>query len=473
MRFRRHQAGHLRLGGVAHAADNTRRERKNSRPTDDIHLDAAVLPAGQVASSDSQSQFSTLLAVAFIVSLFVPLSYQIGSLRFPIYKFFLFVSFMPLVIMLASGRFGRLIWADGFLLAFACWAALSLHLNHPFSFAIEPSGTLLIESFGAYLIGRCLVTRADAFKAIIRLLSFTVVAVFPFAVSETISGNSLLLDVFEPFGSVHSQVYADPRLGMHRVQGNFEHPILFGVFFSSMSSILLFYSLNKNSAISAIVLILNLFCVVFSVSAGALLLLNLQVAFVVWLLFFKKIDNKWKLLSLFVALFYVLVDLISTRTPFHVFVTYLTFSTNSSYNRILIWEFGTAEVARHPWFGIGLDEWTRPYWMSASMDNFWLVQAVRYGLPALIFLVAAIAFVLFAVSRREGLSKELRNTRRGLVFSIVATMIAISSVHLWNASYCWFMFLIGASVWLSREGEPRSKSSRPSVSVESAQGVRV
>jgi hypothetical protein len=69
------------------------------------------------------------------------------------------------------------------------------------------------------------------------------------------------------------------------------------------------------------------------------------------------------------------VDLLSNRTPFHVFVTYLTFSVETGYARIMIWNWGIAEVMRHPVFGIGLAEWERPLWKSGSMDNFWLVRS--------------------------------------------------------------------------------------------------
>jgi hypothetical protein len=99
---------------------------------------------------------------------------------------------------------------------------------------------------------------------------------------------------------------------------------------------------------------------------------------------------------------YVGIDLFSTKTPFHVFVNYFTFSKQSAYNRILIFEYGTAEVARHPVFGIGLGDWERPVWMSDSMDNFWLVTAVRYGVPALFLLLLGLLLgILWKAGQRK------------------------------------------------------------------------
>jgi O-antigen ligase len=130
-------------------------------------------------------------------------------------------------------------------------------------------------------------------------------------------------------------------------------------------------------------------------------------------------------------------------------VNYATFSAQSSYNRILIWQFGTAEVARHPIFGIGMGEWERPRYMSNSMDNFWLVQAVRYGLPGLMLLLGSFFVILKRISRLHGPTIEIDHLRRGVIFSVLATMITIFSVHLWNASYVWLMLVLGAITWLT------------------------
>jgi hypothetical protein len=193
------------------------------------------------------------------------------------------------------------------------------------------------------------------------------------------------------------------------------------------------------------------FASVLSLSSGALAALFVQYVLIGWDKITKTIAYRWRILSALIVSVYLLIDLLSNRTPFHVIVTYLTFSTGSSYNRILIWNYGTAEVWRHPFFGIGFADWEHPSWMSSSMDNFWLVIAVRYGLPAFILLAAAFIFLFRDVGRIKYTNNNIIKYRSGIFTSLAGLIIAGCTVDYWNAIYCWFLFLLGSGVWMLRD----------------------
>ena len=125
-------------------------------------------------------------------------------------------------------------------------------------------------------------------------------------------------------------------------------------------------------------------------------------------------------------------------------------------NRILIFEYGTAEVARHPIFGIGLGEWERPPWMSDSMDNFWLATAVRYGLPALLFLLALLFGLVWSVGQRKNLPPDWKRARHAWAFTLFGITVAAATVHLWNALFVLFFFLLGSGAWLL-DAKPEQK----------------
>ena len=161
-----------------------------------------------------------------------------------------------------------------------------------------------------------------------------------------------------------------------------------------------------------------------------------------------KYPGRWSALASIFVISYVVIDLFTTNTPFHFFVHNLTFSAQSSYNRILIFEYGTAEVKRHPIFGIGMADWTRPSWMSDSMDNYWLLTTVRYGLPAFFMLVGLLLGLIWAVGQRKDLPEEWRRARHGWAFTLFGITVGAATVHLWNAVFVLFLFLIGAGVWL-------------------------
>ena len=48
----------------------------------------------------------------------------------------------------------------------------------------------------------------------------------------------------------------------------------------------------------------------------------------------------------------------------------LAFDAKTGWGRTEIFQYGAAEVLRHPIFGIGLNDWVRPWWRKPSVDNF-------------------------------------------------------------------------------------------------------
>ena len=147
---------------------------------------------------------------------------------------------------------------------------------------------------------------------------------------------------------------------------------------------------------------------------------------------------------------WTLITVLSNRGPVKVFLTYFTFSPGTGYNRLRIWEYGSAEVVRDPIFGIGLGEWERPTWMvSGSMDNFWLATAVRYGVPAFASLAAAVLAIFYQQATAKGIDRQFKNCRSAWMVSIAGLSIAACTVHFWNALFCLFCFLIGSGAWMA------------------------
>ena len=82
-------------------------------------------------------------------------------------------------------------------------------------------------------------------------------------------------------------------------------------------------------------------------------------------------------------------------------------------------------VLRHPLFGIGLSaDWGAPWWRPASVDNYWLVTAMRYGLPALVFMWLGIALARGADHRpRRGLTEEAASYRKGYLIALAGLFL--------------------------------------------------
>lgn len=419
----------------------------NTRPTP-----ATVGPDAEPEAVDTPrltGKFESIVAGAFVVSLMLPFSYNVGPLRLPPYMMMLLLLYFPLMGIWISGKKTRIILPDILMMLFCFWAAMALIFSAGFSYAAEPVGVHFLTTFGAYLTGRILVRDAESMRSMIRVTICSLILILPAVLIESFTGKKLLLMIAGLIGSPVPSVDIGARLGLTRAQGPFEHPILMGVFCSSLLSIA-FYAFRdrRHTILRWFAAPASVIAGIMSLSTGALLSLNIQFGLMLWSRVLRLVRKRWRLLTLLLISAYVTIDLISVRTPFHVFVNYATFSSGSSYNRILIWQFGSAEALRHPFFGIGLGDWERPKYMSDSMDNFWLVQAVKFGLPAFAMLTASIIIILRRVGAAQFKSQDMILLRRGALFSIIGTMTAIVSVHLWNATYVWFIFLIGATAWM-------------------------
>ncbi len=411
--------------------------------------------------AQSRTVFALPIAVGFFfMAMMLPtaVSLNLGGLRLSAYRIVLIVMIVPMMVQLLSGQRGRINLFDMLLFAHCSWALLALIKWAGLAQGIETGGIYIVECAGAYLLGRIYIRSSDDFTAMSRAYVSIVLATLVFTVPEALTGIHILHDGISSAVGGPRAPFIEPRMGLERTFGPFDHPILYGVFCASSFSLAYFVLAQRQlmkfgnlTKIAGVVL-----ATFMSASGGPYLVLMMQGFVASWERVLGKIQGRWAALFSLFAAAYVAIDLFSTRTPFHVFVTYFTFSKQSAYNRILIFEYGTAEVARHPIFGIGLGEWERPPWMSDSMDNFWLATAVRYGLPALLFLLALLFGLVWSVGQRKNLPPDWKRARHAWAFTLFGITVAAATVHLWNALFVLFFFLLGSGAWLL-DAKPEQK----------------
>jgi len=423
-------------------------------------------PGQFVPNVNSLNRFrSSIFVPIFLLSLTIPLVFYLGAFRLSPYRLFLLLFFIPLFVSWISGAMGKIRLPDVLILGSVLWSGMSLMIHHGVVDGGETAGLLIIESFGAYLLARKYIRNAQSFRAMVRFLFFLILVFIPFAIGEAITRQPIFLDLTKAvFGgaAVLPPVDAGVRFGLRRVQMGFDHPILFGAF-CAMAIGLAYYVLGyKKSGFGKLVRGgLMVFATIWSVSSGALAAVAVQLIFIAWEKFTRKIHKRWRLFSMLSVAAYIVIDVLSNRSPFHVIVTYLTFGSASSYNRILIWRFGSAEVWRNPIIGIGQNDWIRPSFMSASLDNFWLYIAMVYGIPAFLFFAGAIYVIIRRLAYLEIDDAEIRAMRAGLLVSLGGMIVAGATVHYWNASYSAFMFLVGCGLWMfEQDGARKSKNNK-------------
>ncbi len=394
-----------------------------------------------------------LLVVIFILGMCIPLFINLGPVRLTVYRIVLLALFFPALYQFFSGSAGKLRLPDFCVIGICVWSSLSLAANHGLGSMVESIGIVWVETLGAYLIGRVYIRTPEAFHAVVRMLFWLGMLILPLAIIEAVTSDNLILLVFDKIGPAISNKAAEiaDRLGLNRVQGPFDHPILFGVFFGSQIGLVYYVLIYGKRPFERILkTVLIALTAAFSLSAGPLIAMSTQLYLILWDQLLNSVRRKWYVLSaLAVFGFFVVYIFFADRTPFHTIVTYLSFSQGSAYNRILIWTYGIQNISNNPIFGIGFGEWVRPSWMSSSIDMFWIVGAVRHGILVWILWLLLVGSIFLKISWTKRLNPRLQDYRTGYLITLFGVFMAGWTVHFWNALFVYFMFLLGSGLWMA------------------------
>ncbi len=389
----------------------------------------------------SRSSHTVVLAV-FICLLLLPMQPDLAGMRLDPYRAILMVSFFPLLILLAIGRAGRVTWIDFLILLLGLWSSATM-AYHEGSTRMAYSAIYGIELVGGYLVGRILVRNLTHYRSFIRVMLVSLLILLPFALMELTSGRSPLLEAFGKFGPVIFKIIPEMRLGFYRTQSVFGHPILFGIYASiALANVVYLYQDSKIQMLLRVTLVVAV--ALTSLSSAPFLALGLQGMIIFW---GKISNNRWSLLLFLFVSVIVFLQLASNRGPVILLIEKLTLDPQTAWWRVFIWEYGSLSVINNPWLGIGLKLHERPFWLTSSVDNFWLVIAMRHGLPAFAMLSGALALHVVSITRTKGLSPRAAAARIGYMIAFTGLVFVLCTVHAWDNLVVFIMFYFGAGAF--------------------------
>lgn len=424
-------------------------------------MQATLSPPTQGAATAQSASKLSIVVFLYFAAVMVPFTFHAGPLLLTSVRLCVLIMIIPLFINLMMGKYGRILLVDIVFTLYVIWMGVALMMTTP-SVVVQQTGSVGAEFLGSYLVGRAYIRTKEQFVKLCKLMTWSVLIMLPLALLETQTGTPYFLEALRKVPGINSFIssHTDPRMGLHRVQGHFAHPIHFGLFCSLAIVLTLFVQQANTTMFKKLFLTGLVFGTAFlGLSAGVLMALVMQIMLVGWYFVFRNVPYKWVILFGVFVVMYIVVDLISTRDPIRVFITYATFSPHTGYWRLIIFEWGTKNIfgspengiPAAPLFGIGMNDWMRPDWMhSGSMDNFWLVTGVRYGVPGFLFMAIGYFWTLWKVGQRKDFDDDadLMNIRRAWVITFVALALTLSTVHIWNTLYGFVFFLFGAGVWL-------------------------
>lgn len=291
--------------------------------------------------------------------------------------------------------------------------------------------------------------------ALSKALAVLTACTLPFALHEALTGRPIIIEMIEKLPGINSVevITYEKRMGLERVQLSLAHPIHYGLFCSIVFSLTLVALRDVIGTTQRICLGMIVgICCFLSLSSGAILALLLQMGMMAWTIVFRRVRARWWILVGLFVLAYVVIDILSDRTPIRVFMNYATFSAHNAYWRGLIFDWGMVNVWGSPILGIGMNDWVRPEFMEpvSSIDNFWLLMAMRYGIPGFLLLVVGYGITILRIMAR-GLARDSRliQIRRAWVFTFLGLSFTLCTVHVWTNLYSFVFFMFSAGIWLS------------------------
>lgn len=376
----------------------------------------------------------------------------IGGSLLPPYRLFLLCSSLFVLASVFGGRL-RLVWPDILMILALAWISLAMSMTSTAEEALTASVAHFADIGFGYLFVRSAIRNLRDFRIFLLLMAPGLLIVAAIMVVEAVTHQNIIQPFFSQITGIGWSYYGAPRMGLMRAQGPFPHPILAGVFLATFIALYWMSGLHRLPRYAGMAAAL---LSVVTVSSATLLALVLSIALVIYNWLTERIANlNWRQFFVFSGLLVFAAEAGTNSGSFRLIIRFASFNSDSGSNRVNIWKYGSESVINHPWFGIGYGDWVRAPWMGDSVDNFWLLSAMRFGLPAACLILLATIIAILTLIRRSTQSNLVdQRAERGVAISLAVFALALSSVALWLSAQVWFYMLLGIAVSLANAPRP-------------------
>lgn len=332
-------------------------------------------------------------------------------------------------------------------------------IHYTIDVAFKTGAANMLDMLLAYLAGRIFFRSTLDFRRFLFRISPMLVGVAIIMALESISHRYIL----RPFvGAITGRSPAaalalmyEIRNGFLRATGPFMHPIAAGLFFGTLAPLYIVADLPKRRWWGLLGCLGGIFgwssAGIASIIFGSLLAIYEQLQ--------RRLRTGWLIVIMAVVVAAVLIEVLTSSGLVRFIIRYGAINPITGYFRLMIWEYGSAAVAKSPWIGIGFESYERPAWMHTdSVDNYWLLHAMRYGIPSMACMLVGVfwAVVRLGMTKRDPQAGSLygRRLEVGLCISLIVTYFSLISSAPWGADMAWIVILTGAAVGLADKKRP-------------------
>lgn len=389
---------------------------------------------------------------------------DLGGFQLYPYRLALIASLPFMGIRLARDPIRPLL-ADIFVVSGAVWMFVATVTHYPLDVALKTGGAVTIDALLAYLLGRVFFRNPLDMRRFLYRITPLVVAIGAVMVLESVSHRYIFRPIVGAItGNSPAAILArtyEIRNGLLRATGPFLHPIAAGLFFASLVPLYISADLPRRRWLA----LAGCLGGIFGWSSAGLGTITLCFALGYYDHVQRRLKIGWGPVIWSIVAFCAAIEILTTGGIIKFIIRYAALNPQTGYFRLLIWEFGWADVQRHPWFGIGYFEtYSRPRWMRTdSVDNLWLLLGLRYGIPCMVLTALGALASAIAVGRArfqtEAGALTGRRMATGICISVAVIYTATISVAPWGADMAWLTILLGMACGLA-EGSKKLSQQR-------------
>lgn len=406
-----------------------------------------------------------ILMLILVIMVPIELGFNIGPLFFTWSRFFLVI--MTFVILPRLGTL-QLRPHDWFFIGHVVWTCVAfVHIYGPGK-AVERAGTYVLEFLIVYLIAKIYLPRLEQMPAVFGTLFLLVIISASVALPEALTGIRYVHVLASSITGTKYNFDDEVRMGITRAASFFEHPILYGVFCSSLFSLMWFTSTVRQRIYKAPVIA---FATWLAASSAPLLILMMQCFLIGVERTTRGVKNRLLIVT-GIALTLVTIAQAATGRGFVGILAMFTLNPGTTYVRRMQWEFAIKDVMRHPLLGFEPSTWTRPFWLAPSIDNYWLLMMMRSGIPSLILLGLCVLFLWRDMAARKDMPPLYTNIRTGWGLMMVALIIGAATVAFFGKLQPLLAFYIGLGSALVNCRVPATDATAATSAPLSGGGIR-
>ena len=398
----------------------------------------------------------------------------IGDLLIFPYRFVL-LGLTPYVFWLFFQKSHSVNWnrCDVIAIMLFIWPLIALTVNTNFMVTLESGGVSVLEMAIPYFLIRFHVNSYRTRKIFAKQLFLIVAVLFVVAIPETLSGRHFIHEFASRLvGTTYGEEIIQ-RLGFWRAKGPTDHAIILGTICAVVFSIAFTLALRQPKYWW--VVLFSVGGTIASLSSAPLLALLVQLGLLAWLTVFRAHRFKWSYLVLLILIFYVAIDVVSDRDPFRVMFSYLLLNPETGYTRYYMWLNSFVVIGQTNLgliFGYGFDPniyavLESGYWerlMTRTVDSYWLVVMLRYGIVMLI-LFALFTIFTFQHYLKNVINISERKDRRlaeAWYIAIISITLIATTVHFWGSLASIYIMLMAVCVGIQGNKKRKKRSAKDS-----------